>query len=83
MNWHQKVLGLILSVLALPKRQFWEKRVCPKDAVDELMQNLEDSLPIGRAVMPADIAPILKFLMSDESAVLRNEKIVVDGGSTL
>lgn len=65
------------------KTPILEKAGMSKDDVDELMKNLENSLPIGRAVLPTDIAPVLKFLMSDESLVLRNEKIIIDGGSTL
>ena len=60
-----------------------EKAGLSKDEVSDLLERLADSLPIGRAVLPTDIAPILRFLVSDESLVLRNEKIIVDGGATL
>ncbi|MEO0473577.1 MAG: SDR family oxidoreductase [Bacteroidota bacterium] len=65
------------------KTPILEKAGMSRSEVDQLMKSLEDSLPIGRAVLPTDIAPVLKFLMSDESMVLRNEKIIIDGGSTL
>ena len=67
----------------ITKTPILEKAGMSKEDVDELMKNLESSLPIGRSVLPTDIAPILGFLMSDKSLVLRNEKIIVDGGSTL
>ncbi|MEM9919182.1 MAG: SDR family oxidoreductase [Bacteroidota bacterium] len=60
-----------------------EKSGMSPQEVNALMDNLESTLPIGRRVLPSDIAPILQFLLSDESAVLRNEKIVIDGGYTL
>lgn len=60
-----------------------EKAGMSAEAVDELMKNLESSLPIRRPVQPTDIAPVLAFLVSEDSLVLRNEKIIVDGGSTL
>lgn len=53
------------------------------EAIDGLLQYLSETSPIGRVVLPEDIAPIVEFLVSDNSLVLRNEKIVVDGGSTL
>ena len=52
-------------------------------AIDNMKTNLANSSPIGRIVEPSDIAPILEFLVSDNSLVLRNEKIIVDGGTTL
>ena len=53
------------------------------EAIDGLLQYFSETSPIGRVVLPEDIAPIVEFLVSDNSLVLRNEKIVVDGGSTL
>lgn len=53
------------------------------EAIDGLLQHFSKTSPIGRIVQPTDIAPILEFLVSDRSLVLRNEKIVIDGGSTL
>lgn len=65
------------------KTPILEKSGMSSEEVDGLMRDLGNSLPIGRALLPKDIAPILKFLISDESKVLRNEKIIIDGGSTL
>lgn len=53
------------------------------DAIDNLLKHFAATSPAGRIVQPADIAPILEFLISDKSLILRNEKIVVDGGSTM
>ncbi|WP_407556927.1 SDR family oxidoreductase [Winogradskyella sp. 4-2091] len=53
------------------------------EAISNLLEHFSSTSPIGRIVQPADIAPIVEFLLSDKSMVLRNEKIVVDGGTTL
>lgn len=52
-------------------------------AINELLNHFSSTSPIGRIVQPTDIAPIVEFLLSDKSLVLRNEKIIVDGGTTL
>ena len=53
------------------------------DAIKNLLEHFSTTSPIGRIVNPKDIAPILEFLVSDNSLVLRNEKIIVDGGTTM
>jgi len=53
------------------------------DAIKNLLEHFSNSSPIGRIVQPKDIAPILEFLVSDNSLVLRNEKIIVDGGTSM
>ena len=53
------------------------------EAIDNLLEHFSSTSPIGRIVQPTDIAPIVEFLLSDKSKVLRNEKIIVDGGTTL
>ncbi|AWV97355.1 SDR family oxidoreductase [Arcticibacterium luteifluviistationis] len=54
-----------------------------EEAISNLLKHFSSTSPIGRIVKPTDIAPIVEFLLSDKSLVLRNEKIIVDGGSTL
>lgn len=53
------------------------------EAIDNLLEHFSTTSPIGRIVQPTDIAPIVEFLLSDKSQVLRNEKIIVDGGTTM
>ncbi|TPN85189.1 SDR family oxidoreductase [Aquimarina algicola] len=53
------------------------------ETIDNLLEHFSKTSPIGRIVQPTDIAPIVAFLLSDGSQVLRNEKIIVDGGTTL
>jgi 3-oxoacyl-[acyl-carrier protein] reductase len=38
--------------------------------------------PIGRMVVPADIAPLVVFLAADQAAAITGQTIAVDGGST-
>ncbi|WP_420572157.1 SDR family oxidoreductase [Kordia sp.] len=52
-------------------------------AIDDLLKHFSETAPIGRIVQPTDIAPIVSFLLSEHSWVLRNEKIIIDGGTTL
>ncbi|WP_234859539.1 SDR family oxidoreductase [Aquimarina aquimarini] len=53
------------------------------EAITNLLDHFSSTSPIGRIIQPNDIAPIVEFLISDKSLVLRNEKIIVDGGTTL
>ena len=39
-------------------------------------------IPLGRAGTPADIAPLIVFLMSDDSGYMTGAELVVDGGLT-
>lgn len=39
-------------------------------------------IPLGRTGTPADVAPLLVFLVSDESAYVNGAELVVDGGLT-
>jgi len=54
-----------------------------EEAIENLLDHFSKTAPIGRIVQPTDIAPIVSFLLSEHSWVLRNEKIIVDGGTTL
>ncbi|WP_298418363.1 SDR family oxidoreductase [uncultured Kordia sp.] len=53
------------------------------EAINDLLTHFSTTAPIGRIVQPADIAPIVSFLLSENSWVLRNEKVIIDGGATL
>jgi 3alpha(or 20beta)-hydroxysteroid dehydrogenase len=39
-------------------------------------------VPLGRVGLPADIAPTIVFLLSDDSAYYNGAELVVDGGLT-
>ncbi len=60
-----------------------QKSGMSEDAINNLLTYFSNNSPIGRMLQPTDIAPIVEFLVSDNALVLRNEKIIVDGGTTL
>lgn len=60
-----------------------QKSGMSEQAIENLLSHFATTSPIGRIVQPQDIAPIVEFLMSDRSSVLRNEKIIIDGGTTM
>jgi len=68
------------GVTASPIQQ---KSGMSEDAIKNMLDHFSKTSPIGRIVQPEDIAPVLEFLISDKSMVLRNEKIIVDGGTTM
>lgn len=60
-----------------------QKSGMSEQAIENLLNHFATTSPIGRIVQPQDIAPVVEFLMSDRSSVLRNEKIIIDGGTTM
>ncbi|VXB56818.1 Uncharacterized oxidoreductase YkvO [Flavobacterium sp. 9AF] len=60
-----------------------QKSGMTEEAINNLLNHFATTSPIGRVVLPEDIAPIVAFLVSEASSVLRNEKIIIDGGTTL
>ena len=49
---------------------------------EQAWQAVGESIPVGRAAMPAEIAGPILFLASDLSAHMTGQIVVVDGGST-
>lgn len=49
----------------------------------EFIQNMADSIPLGRLGTPEDVANAFLFLASDEAAYITGTTIVVDGGQLL
>lgn len=50
------------------------------ESVDDAVSKFLERHPIGRLGVPADIANVIVFLASDESAFITGTEIVVDGG---
>jgi 3alpha(or 20beta)-hydroxysteroid dehydrogenase len=49
-------------------------------APPEFFEAAVAEVPLGRVGVPADIAPTVVFLVSDESAYFNGAELVVDGG---
>jgi NAD(P)-dependent dehydrogenase (short-subunit alcohol dehydrogenase family) len=45
-------------------------------------ERLESHTPLGRLARPADVAAVVRFLLSDEAAYVTGTSVVVDGGMT-
>ena len=45
-------------------------------------ERLESNTPLGRLARPADVAAVVRFLLSDEAAYVTGTSVVVDGGMT-
>ena len=47
------------------------------------IKNYENKVPMGRMAKPDDIAPIVSFLLSNDSKYITGQNILVDGGWTI
>lgn len=56
--------------------------LAPLLAIDGVQANLEGRTPLGRLGSPDDIAKVVRFLLSEESAFITGASLVVDGGLT-
>ena len=56
--------------------------LAPAIADPEARTHLEASIPLGRLGVPADIARVVRFLLSEQSSYMNGAAVVVDGGVT-
>lgn len=77
--------GIRVNVLSpgVTRTPIQEKAGMTEEQINAMMEGIAQQSPLGRVVLPEDIAPVLEFLLSDRSLALRNQSLVVDGGSTL
>ena len=54
-----------------------------EDLPAEMRESVVKTAPAGRLGTPADIAPAVLFLASEEAAYVTGQTITVDGGLTL
>jgi NAD(P)-dependent dehydrogenase (short-subunit alcohol dehydrogenase family) len=47
----------------------------------QVMKEYGDAVPVGRTAQPADIANVMRFMLSDEASYLCGSVFFVDGGS--
>lgn len=85
LNVELKDKGIRINTISpgVTRTPIQQKSGMTEEAIDALMDHFSAAAPLGRIVNPEDIAPIVAFLMSDQTVALRNATIVVDGGSTL
>jgi NAD(P)-dependent dehydrogenase (short-subunit alcohol dehydrogenase family) len=57
------------------------ERVLADEAFGKAMKEFGDSVPVGKAAQPADIANVMRFMLSDEASYLCGSIFFVDGGS--
>jgi NAD(P)-dependent dehydrogenase (short-subunit alcohol dehydrogenase family) len=57
------------------------ERVYADPEFGKVMQDFGDSVPVGRTAQPADIANVMRFMLSDEASYLCGSVFFVDGGS--
>ena len=56
--------------------------LAPTIGTPEARASFEQKIPLGRLAQPDDVARVVRFLLSDESAYVNGAAIVVDGGVT-
>ena len=49
---------------------------------EEAKRALEGRIPIGRVAEPAEVAKVIRFLLSEEAAYVNGASVVIDGGMT-
>ncbi|HEV7734887.1 MAG TPA: SDR family oxidoreductase [Candidatus Binatia bacterium] len=57
--------------------------LAPVLAMPDAKRQLEGRIPLRRIAQPADIAKVVRFLLSDDAAYVHGAAIVVDGGMTV
>jgi 3-oxoacyl-[acyl-carrier protein] reductase len=57
-------------------------KIFPGRTEESAMQAAAESVPLGRAGFPADVADIVLFLCSDDARYIVGQTIVADGGTT-
>jgi NAD(P)-dependent dehydrogenase (short-subunit alcohol dehydrogenase family) len=68
---------------ALVRSNIWVTAGMPQDAYDRLLAQRGVEYPLGRAGEPADVAEIVRFLISPQASWITGTVIPVDGGSAL
>ena len=50
---------------------------------EQLMPDTRQPTPVGRMVIPEDIANVVAFLCSEEAFMIRGQTIIIDGGTSI
>jgi NAD(P)-dependent dehydrogenase (short-subunit alcohol dehydrogenase family) len=57
------------------------ERVYADAELGSVMKEFADTVPVGRSAQPADIANVMRFMLSDEASYVCGSMFFVDGGS--
>ena len=58
------------------------KKIFPGYSEEGALEDAKNKVPLGRPGFPVDIAKLVTFLCSDDSAYVVGQTIVADGGTT-
>jgi NAD(P)-dependent dehydrogenase (short-subunit alcohol dehydrogenase family) len=67
----------------MPSRRVTCLRPCSAaEYSDEMLEAVNQKIPLGRHAQPEEVAALFAFLASDDAAYLTGQVYVIDGGET-
>lgn len=63
--------------------RFFEGMGIPEDQQEEMAQQIQDQVPLGRFGKDEEVAAVATFLLSDDASYVTGSEYMVDGGMTM